>query len=74
MAVVIDGDGTVTGATLNWINLGTDSIEEDDIGTDAITATELKDSAVVTSKLADNAVTGGKIDVGGLGIYFLSIA
>ena len=65
MAVVIDGDGTVTGATLNWINLGTDSIEEDDIGTDAVTATELKDSAVVTSKLADNAVTGGKLDVGG---------
>jgi len=65
MAVVIDGDGTVTGATLNWINLGTDSIEEDDIGADAVTATELKDNAVVTSKLADSAVTGGKIDVGG---------
>ncbi|SVA74044.1 uncharacterized protein METZ01_LOCUS126898 [marine metagenome] len=65
MAVVIDGDGTVTGATLNWINLGTDSIEEDDIGTDAVTATELKDSAVVTSKLADSAVTGTKLGVGG---------
>ena len=65
MAVTINGDGTVTGATLNWINLGTDSIEEDDIGTDAVTATELKDSAVVTSKLADSAVTGTKLGVGG---------
>ena len=65
MAVTINGDGTVTGATLNWINLGTDSIEEDDIGTDAVTATELKDSAVVTSKLADSAVTGTKLGVDG---------
>jgi|TARA_Y100000310_G_C20682839_1_gene817059 hypothetical protein len=65
MAVVIDGDGTITGATVNWVNLGTDSIVEGDIATDAVTATELKDNAVVTSKLADSAVTGGKINVGG---------
>jgi hypothetical protein len=65
MAVVINGSGTVTGATLNWINLGTDSIVEGDIATDAVTAAEIKDSAVVTAKLANNAVTGGKIDVGG---------
>ena len=65
MAVVINGSGTVTGATLNWINLGTDSIVEGDIATDAVTADEIKDSAVVTAKLANNAVTGGKLAVGG---------
>ena len=65
MAVVINGSGTVTGATLNWINLGTDSIAEEDIATDAVTADEIKDSAVVTAKLANNAVTGGKLAVGG---------
>jgi len=63
MAVVIDGDGTITGATVNWINLGTDSIVEGDIAADAITATELKDSAVTTAKLADNSVNGTKLDI-----------
>ncbi len=63
MAVVIDGDGTITGATVNWINLGTDSIVEGDIAADAITATELKDNAVTTAKLADNSVNGTKLGV-----------
>ena len=65
MAVVINGSGTVTGATLNWINLGTDSIVEGDIAADAITSTELIDNAVITSKLANSSVTGGKLAVGG---------
>ena len=63
MAVVIDGDGTITGATVNWINLGTDSIVEGDIATDAVTTTELKDNAVTTAKLADDAVTGNKLSI-----------
>ena len=63
MAVTINGDGTVTGATLNWINLGTDSIDEDDIAANAVTSTELNDNAVTTAKIADNAITGGKLNV-----------
>ena len=63
MAVSINGDGTITGATVNWVNLGTDSIVEGDIATDAVTATEIKDSAVTTAKIADDAVTGNKLSV-----------
>ena len=61
MAVVIDGDGTITGATVNWINLGTDSIVEGDIATEAVTTTELKDNDVTTAKIADDAVTADKL-------------
>jgi len=68
MAVVINGNGTVTGASLNWINLSTDTIESDDIAADAVTSTEIIDLAVTTPKLANNAVTGGKLDVGGSSI------
>mgnify|MGYP006080224329 CR=1 FL=1 len=63
MAVTINGDGTIIGSNVNWVNLGTDSIVEGDIATDAVTSTELKDNAVITAKIADDAVTGGKLNI-----------
>ena len=63
MAVSINGDGTITGAALNWVNLGTASIVEGDLADGAITAAKIADGAIVAAEIADNAITGRKLNI-----------